>query len=138
MFKDFFNLYLQLKIYFFNLFDEKNGQKTNKQIKEKEISNQLKNKLLAPKIPKLIPNKYPTSFELDKNNISFFNDNIIIINYCQNIEDLKDNNSNSSKYTNFSDCGNSINDNLNENKNQDEYNISILDIINKLSLRKNK
>ena len=34
MFKDFFNLYLQLKIYFFNLFDEKNGQKTNKQIKE--------------------------------------------------------------------------------------------------------
>ena len=117
---------------------KKNGQKTNKQIKEKEISNQLNNKLLAPKIPKLIPNKYPTIFELDKNNISFFNENIIIINYCHNIEDLKDNNSNSSKYTNFSDCGNSINDNLNENKNQDEYNISILDIINKLSLRKNK
>ena len=44
---------------------KKNGQKTNKQIKEKEISNQLKNKLLAPKIPKLIPNKYPTSFELE-------------------------------------------------------------------------
>ena len=115
-----------------------NGKQTNKQTKKKEIFHESNNILLTPKIPKLIPTKYPTSFDLDKNNITFYNDNIIIINYYKNIEDLKDNNSNSSKYTNFSDCGNSINDNLNENKNQDEYNISILDIINKLSLRKNK